>query len=487
MTIAIALITIFNFYTLCIFDVYAHSSLLNVNYDDCGVEENTSQAGVAVSNNEGIDEMWYALIDEDSFCYHYDHEAYTIKYCFAESSDSGYKWTDDLSDVEAEEIKNAYANSMKKWNNVYFYSYNFDGTVTKNKVINVVEGSLAESNIIIYPDKGTNNIATTGVVSSSREIISTGDIKHYHYSKWKMTLYVDKFHVDNTNANIARERTGAHELGHVLGLRDIDSDNLCNTPLEGEHHNELLMGYSSPRALNITYKDIAGVAITRGFHTDDDHKWLNAGIQEDGTYKLICSICNGVKFVESLSGISYSTYGFCNNDHTMTSGNMMAVASYGNCDYYKCRYCRYVAPFDSNVTQNYSKTYHNSSLHKCVNNVNGLEYTFYEEHTRDTYVYIDNYNHSRSCACGTGAQTERHTVSVADIVGIGNFAPCMGCGYMIDLRDDYYNSIASITQVSVNGSYILPSGTVVLVDEDIQAYLDGTLVFYHPDNVPTTQ
>jgi hypothetical protein len=73
-----------------------------VNYDDCGVEENTSQAGVALSNNEGIDEMWYALIDEDSFCYHYDHEAYTIKYCFAESS------------VEAEEIKNAYANSMKK-------------------------------------------------------------------------------------------------------------------------------------------------------------------------------------------------------------------------------------------------------------------------------------------------------------------------------------------------------------------------------------
>ena len=63
----------------------------------------------------------------------------------------------------------------------------------------------------------------------------------------------------------------------------------------------------------------------------------------------------------------------------------------------------------------------------------------------------------------------------------------MECGYFLDLRDDHFNSIASITQVSINGSYILPSGIVVLVDEDIQAYLDGTLVFYHPDNIPTTQ
>lgn len=47
--------------------------------------------------------------------------------------------------------------------------------------------------------------------------------------------------------------------------------------------------------------------------------------------------------------------------------------------------------------------------------------------------------------------------------------------------------MSDIVQVSVNGSYVLPSGIVVLVDEDIQAYLDGTLVFYHIDNVPTDQ
>ena len=41
----------------------------------------------------------------------------------------------------------------------------------------------------------------------------------------------------------------------------------------------------------------------------------------------------------------------------------------------------------------------------------------------------------------------------------------------------------SITQVSVNGSYIRSD----LVDADIEAYLAGTLQFYHPDDVPVTQ
>ena len=74
------------------------------------------------------------------------------------------------------------------------------------------------------------------------------------------------------------------------------------------------------RMLNcsVLYKDIAGVAITRGFHTDNDHKWLNCGLQSDGNYKLVCSICNGVKQVTSLSGYTYETYGACNNRHTVS-------------------------------------------------------------------------------------------------------------------------------------------------------------------------
>jgi hypothetical protein len=45
----------------------------------------------------------------------------------------------------------------------------------------------------------------------------------------------------------------------------------------------------------------------------------------------------------------------------------------------------------------------------------------------------------------------------------------------------------SITKYSVNGSYILPNGIIVLVEEDVEAYLNGTLVFYDKDKLPVTQ
>lgn len=34
-------------------------------------------------------------------------------------------------------------------------------------------------------------------------------------------------------------------------------------------------------------------------------------------------------------------------------------------------------------------------------------------------------------------------------------------------------------KVSLNGSYILSNQMIVLVDEDVRAYLNGTLVFYN--------
>ena len=110
----------------------------------------------------------------------------------------------------------------------------------------------------------------------------------------------------------------------------------------------------------------------------------------------------------------------------------------------------------------------------------------YDRHSYGPYSYYDNNSHIAYCSCGAYV-TEGHYIRQASIVD-NRYARCLGCSALLDLFEDYANSIMStITQVSINGSYILPSGIVVLVDEDIQAYLDGTLVFYHPDNIPTTQ
>ena len=56
------------------------------------------------------------------------------------------------------------------------------------------------------------------------------------------------------------------------------------------------------------------------------------------------------------------------------------------------------------------------------------------------------------------------------------------------LKDDIVQvGPMSITKVTLNGSYILPSGIIVLVDEDIEVYENGALVFYDKDSLPQTQ
>ena len=372
---ALSMILVIVLFSANMLQCYAHGAMLTVKYDGCGYNP---------EEDEGINETWYSLLT-GSRCYHLSHEQTTIKYYFAEKSDDGiYGWTDTISLSEANQIKEAYANSMKKWNDIYYYSYTSDGVLEKKKIINVVEGTAEDHNLTIYPAAGTQYIASTQAIAGS-QLIEGGSVTHKHYDEWKMKVYVYYFSSNNTEGqsyiNVVRERTGAHELGHVLGLFDVDNE--CTQSESTDHHHEILMGYGSPiieRAEDITYKDIAGAAITRGFHTDDNHMWLNCGQINGSLYKLICSICNGVKFIEDLNGISYHTYESCNNNHAVSSGNMMAVASYGDCDYYKCKFCRYVAPFSDIVQQDYEKTYYNSTVHRCRNDASGLGYVFFEEH-----------------------------------------------------------------------------------------------------------
>lgn len=473
----IVFIMVVNCFILGTIQSFAHDAILNVDYDDC----------IPGNNFDGIDEIWYVLHwGTSGKYYHYPDEENTIRYYFEESSSDGYTWTTDASTEEAQEIKNAYANSMKKWNNVYFYSYNSSGEVEKHKVINIVEGTASNHNLSIYPMSQTENYADTTAIDCS------GFGYHNHCSEWKMRVSVPYFLEENSSAGLIdtlKNRLGAHEFGHVLGLWDVDNDNRyhAGNQDEGRHHHEILMGYGSPttaRAIDITYKDIAGVAITRGFHTDEDHKWLNAGVQSNGQYKLICSICNGVKTVRSLSGYSYSTYGACGNAHTVASGNMMAVASYKNRDYHKCRYCRYVAPFYSTVTQHYNKTNVDSQKHRCVNTVPGLGYTFYEAHINERYTTYDDTYHYPECACGHTAPKQKHLVQPTG----PRYGICMVCNNEVPIGNGtilpWGNGGANVDGIfgfegqilTGNGSYMLPNGVIVLAPADVDAYLKGELI-----------
>jgi len=471
-------ISVLSCITLCSGQVYAHDALLDVEYDDC----------IYDVYGDGIDEMWYSF-DVFSSQKHLDHDTITIKYRFDVALDN-----ENPQNIPIDDIKEAYANSMKKWNDVYFYSYSSTGDIVKKKLINIEEGTAADSiNLTIYL---VNNISSIAMTNCDNKVtIEEGDYPHYHSNDWYMLVNVNHFYVHGNDytaeyVECIRERTGAHELGHVLGLSDLEYECLAQTNVP--HHYELLMGYGDTienRARDISYKDIAGVAITRGFHTDNDHKWLYKETK-DGKHKMICSICNGVKWIDSWNGytlgVDFYLYDMCNQNHDISDGNMMAVASYGDRDYYKCKYCRYVAPFEDRVAQDYSATLIDNAYHQCENNVSGLEYTFTEQHKANRYFYLNNSSHSGTCLCGKSL-TVAHSVRYDTIVD-GRYALCLGCRTRLDLTKDNANITYGTSNLrTANGSYVLPNGIVVLVEADLEAYDNGTLQFYNVDDQTQTE
>ena len=100
------------------------------------------------------------------------------------------------------------------------------------------------------------------------------------------------------------------------------------------------------------------------------------------------------------------------------------------------------------------------------------------------WMYYSNSQHRRICSCGETFY-ESHCVEYQD--SRDGYATCLGCGANLNLGLDFADIIRSIgnKQVTLNGSYILPSGVVVLKEEDVDAYMAGTLVFYNENELPT--
>ena len=150
----------------------------------------------------------------------------------------------------------------------------------------------------------------------------------------------------------------------------------------------------------------------------------------------------------------------------------------------------YFSPYITLETFNLSHNYYLEDIgdgyhaQECFNCGHVDEDTV-EEHSFDFWVFISDTRHIEQCGCGVrGSVTAPHVFRMTD----SPLEPkiCMGCGYT-KFPGGGGNVIMSTEQVSINGSYKMPDGTIYLVDADIEAYLNGTLVFYDKDKVPVTQ
>ena len=99
-----------------------------------------------------------------------------------------------------------------------------------------------------------------------------------------------------------------------------------------------------------------------------------------------------------------------------------------------------------------------------------------QQHVHDYTFDISYYSpskHKRSCGC-LNYSLSTHVVRASDP---GRFKPCVDCGAFIDTQNYDVIVLNNEYVITQNGSYSLPNGVIMLVDQDIQSYLDGTLIF----------
>ena len=151
---------------------------------------------------------------------------------------------------------------------------------------------------------------------------------------------------------------------------------------------------------------------------------------------------------------------------------------------YKCSTCNYESELIEHNMRFYLYSTPTQHGYKC-RDCGHIDESTVETHSYDYWVYLNSTTHVSECDCGArGTTTASHVYTFPDSDG---WMTCIGCGYTKIFGSDSGLIIMSTTKVSSNGSRIISDGTIMLVDEDIEAYLDGTLVFYDKDNLPQTQ
>lgn len=98
----------------------------------------------------------------------------------------------------------------------------------------------------------------------------------------------------------------------------------------------------------------------------------------------------------------------------------------------------------------------------------------------DHFVHETNSTHKSYCICGEYS-IEPHVVSSGAYASGVKYAICLACGGLATVGMTHHQTIGELPS-SENGSFILPNGVIVLVDEDMKAYFSGTLEFIYPDD-----
>ena len=151
--------------------------------------------------------------------------------------------------------------------------------------------------------------------------------------------------------------------------------------------------------------------------------------------------------------------------------NINVTSTYEN-GTYKISFSEYVSYESYYLRVAFENDYDYGTIHTKI--INSHSHTY-----NSSYSWWNYTQHFADCDCGA-FHLEGHAISANSFNFGDQYATCLLCGGPASMGFIGPLSLNNLP-TTINGSYILPNGVVVLVDEDFDAYLDGTLVFIYPN------
>lgn len=207
---------------------------------------------------------------------------------------------------------------------------------------------------------------------------------------------------------------------------------------------------------------------------------INVNTTEPYTYNLQSGECQWYKFVAPYTG----TFNFYTTGDTDTYGGLFdsiicnhsydnAIIHGDDCEndcYYKC-----------GQSDNFCIMVNLEKDQEVYLRINGYNWTstgeynlyVYSEH-ECSFIYTNAGFNTHYCDCECGNRIiEKHVIKIGT-------RRCLKCRAIVT-NPDLELMIDNVLYVTENGSYILSNGIIVLVEEDIENYFNGTINFYRKD------
>ena len=268
-------------------------------------------------------------------------------------------------------------------------------------------------------------------------------------------------------------------LGHALVAYDYDS--LTSKIYANMGWGD---GYTHIDLDSLNYSLIKNATT---FTINTPHIHSNNYIATDGTPYCSCYFSCHPEHEHSYVSVNEDYHTYSCNCSTQGTPNLehslYAVKIDGNKHIYKCSGCEYDSEqinHNYHLWRGYSETEHAMRCDDC----GYVDLDSVDSHSYEYASFVNDTTHRTECGCGAWGTIQGHVFTLPDINGR---MVCRGCGYVKFFGSGSGNVIYSSEKVSINGSCQMPDGTIYLVPEDVEAYLNGTLVFYDKDDLPVLQ